>query len=183
MDSRHIETTLSAMLAKTSNEICKRLSLYSFDKLYLWIAATAIHPNNQLFTIRFESVLACLLSIPAKKFSNKKLTYKDFCNLLHEIDKTISPFTVSLEDFEPFYQLKKIPLFTPEAKYYFFYGSYEQPYLIWNHLVEIIYPVLSKLNHPLISTIKASLEFQTQLIKRMDDYVITEERPATIIIP
>ena len=204
MDSRHIEIILSAMQAydffehrdngilstvmeqkakKAANEICKRLSLYSFDKLYLWIAATAIHPNNQLFTIRFESVLACLLSIPAKKFANKKLTYKGFCKLLHEIDKTISPFTASLEDFKPFYQLKKIPLFTPEAKYYFFYGSYEQPFLIWNHLFEIIYPVLSKLKHPLVSTIKASLEFQTQLIKRMDDYEIYEESPDTIIIP
>ena len=204
MDSRHIEIILSAMLAhgffehrdnsilstereqnatKAANEICKKLSLYSFDKLYFWIAATAIHPNNQLFTIRFESVLACLLSIPAKKFANKKLTYKDFCKLLHEIDKTISPFTALLEDFKPFYQLKKIPLFTPEEKYYFYYGSYEQPYLIWNHLVETIYPVLSKLNHPLVSTIKASLEFQTQLIKRMDDYEIFEESPDTIIIP
>ena len=204
MDSRHIETILSAMLAhdfserhdnsisstemkqiarKAANEIRKKISLYSFDKLYFWIAATAIHPNNRLFTVRFESVLACLLSVPAKKFANKKLTYKDFCKLLHEIDKTISLFTASLEDFEPFYQLKKIPLFTPEAKYYCFYGSYEQPYLIWKHLVEIIYPVLSKLKHPLVSTIKASLEFQTQLIKRMDDYGITEESPATIIIP
>lgn len=204
MDSHHIETILSAMLAhdfferrdnsilstvweqnatKAANEIRKRLSLYSFDKLYFWIAATAIHPNNRLFTVRFESVLACLLSVPAKKFANKKLTYKEFYKLLHEIDKTISPFTALLEDFEPFYQLKKIPLFTPEAKYYFFYGSYEQPYLIWNHLVEIVYPILLKLKHPLVSTIKASLEFQTQLIKRMDDYVIMEESPATIIIP
>ena len=204
MNSRHIETILSAMQAheffehrdniilstvreqnatKAVNEICEKLSLYSFDKLYFWIAATAIHPNNQLFTVRFESALACLLSVPAKKFANKKLTYKDFCKLLHEIDKTISLFTASLEDFEPFYQLKKIPLFTPDAKYYFFYGSYEQPYLIWKHLVEIIYPVLSKLKHPLVSTIKASLEFQTRLITRMDDYVIIKEKPATIIIP
>ena len=165
------------------NEVCKKLSLYSFDKLYCWIAATAIHPNNQLFSPRFESFLACLLSIPAKKFANKKLAYRDFCKILQDIDKIISPFTASLEDFEPFYQLNKIPLFTPDAKYYFFYGSYEQPYLIWNHLVDIICPVLAKLQHPLISTIKASLEFQTQLIDRMANYAIAKENPAATLIP
>ncbi len=164
-------------------KIYSKLSSYSFEKLYIWLAATAIHPNNQLFSIRFEIIFACLLSIPPEKFENRKLNYQDFCNLLREFDITVSPFTVFLEDFKPFYQLKKIPLFTPESKYYFFYGSYEQPYLIWNHVIEIIYPVLSKLNHPLALTIKTSLDFQTQLIGDMENYAIEERNESTITIP
>lgn len=167
----------------TIDKICAYLSEYSFDELYRWLAATAVLPHNQMFELRFEAILTCLISIPENKFINKKLRRGRFCQLLTQIDALVSPYTVFLEDFTPFPQLKKIPLFTPEATFYFFYGSYEQPYLNWKRLMESIYPVLKKTEHPLSQMIEESLNFQTSLLEEIGKKYSSGKIRKNIFVP
>ena len=166
-----------------TDKICSRLSQYSFDKLYRWLASVAVLPQNQMFEIRFEIILSCLVSIPEKKFLNKKLDHKKFCQLISTIDALISPCTIGLEDFVPFPQLKKIPLFTQDNTYYFFYGSYEQPYLNWSRLMECFYPILKKVEHPLAQIIDDSLHFQTSLLEEIEKFYSSAEMKDDIFIP
>ena len=111
-------------------------SIYSFNQLYLWLAASAVHPYNQQFILRFEIMMACLLSINPDKFANQKLEHSVFSEILEKTSRELATFTSMREDFEPLFQLKEIPLFLGKEKYYFFYGTYEQPYLIWNRISE-----------------------------------------------
>ena len=70
------ECRTSEML-QMEEHICQAVkdifSIYSFNQLYLWLAASAVHPYNQQFILRFETMMACLLSIKPDKFENQKL--------------------------------------------------------------------------------------------------------------
>lgn len=158
-------------------------SIYSFNQLYLWLAASAVHPYNQQFILRFEIMMACLLSINPDKFANQKLEHSVFSEILEKTSRELATFTSMLEDFEPLFQLKEIPLFLGKEKYYFFYGTYEQPYLIWNRISETIYPVLRKFEHPLADAIKTSLLFQTNLLAAINKFDIEEKSQNVLHVP
>jgi hypothetical protein len=114
----------SPEIKKKEDEICKNIrdifSHYSFEQLYSWIAASAVHPYNQMFILRFEIMMACLLSIRPDKFAKQKLEHRVFSEILEKTSCELAAFTSMLEDFEPLFQLKKIPLFLGKEKYYFF---------------------------------------------------------------
>ena len=164
-------------------KIISLLSLYSFDKLYLWLAGTAVIPENQDKPMRFEIIMACLLSIPENKFKNVKLTYNEFNKLIEKIDSLIYPLVISLEDYHPYPQMKKIPLFLPEGIRYFLYGTYEYPYFMWKKIIDTCYPSLEKHNSPIYYTIKKSLQFQTHLVEVFDKYNLSEIKQRNIFIP
>ncbi|MEG0835704.1 MAG: hypothetical protein RR413_09710, partial [Christensenellaceae bacterium] len=151
----------------TSNDIVLWMKKYDFDALLPWLQTVVIHPNNQLYQIRFEYLIACLLSIEPTKFETQPLTYKEFEKfLLSFFHKSSNDFYMS-EDFSPYSQLKMIPYFYNGHKYYFFYGNLERPWEFINKLDVMYLKPRYQVNENLEEAFILSLRFQTELLQKM----------------
>ncbi|CQR52433.1 hypothetical protein [Paenibacillus riograndensis] len=161
-------------------EVSDWMKNYNFKELLLWIQAAAVHPNNQLYQLRFEYLVACLLSVRQTDFLQKPLEYKDFKKFLDNFFRKTNIEYSSAEDFTPFSQLELIPYFYNGTKYYFFYGSLERPREFiekfdWMYLKT---DIDSTLQDHLAEVFEASLGFQTnilnQIVSNPESSVITK---------
>lgn len=149
------------------DEIFNWMKKYNFKQLLMWIQVTAVHPNNQLYQLRFEYLLACLLSIKPSEFLQEPLDSKSFEKFIFNYFKRVDRQFAHLEDFEAYNQLKLIPYFYNGEKYYFFYGALERPREFiekfdWMYLKIDIDNVIQ---NNLEELFKASLSFQTDLLE------------------
>jgi len=148
-------------------ELIKQLSKYNKKELYQWLIVSMIHPSNQKFGIRYELLIHTLLAIEEDKFINEKLTKEKFEEFISWFEKEYSNHFVMMEDFEPFSQLKLIPLFLDKDKYYFFYGSLERPYEALKQFHEIVFSVdIEELNE-IKSEFLFSLKQQTDILTEL----------------
>jgi hypothetical protein len=102
------------------------LKKYSPEILLKWIQSCAIHPGNQRFQLRFELLLAIIISIENDDFEYEELDYKSFKDFMTDFKEKTNQ--VAIEDYYIYDQLKLIPYFHDRRKYFFFYGISERPY-------------------------------------------------------
>ncbi|MFB7817075.1 hypothetical protein ACFC0X_23255 [Paenibacillus chitinolyticus] len=150
-------------------EISDWMKNYNFKQLLLWIQVVAVHPNNQLYQLRFEYLVACLLSIRETDFLQTPLEYKEFKKFLDTFFRKTNIEYARYEDFTPFSQLELIPYFYNGTKYYFFYGALERPREFiekfdWMYLKTDIDSTLQ--NH-LAELFETSLDFQSDILKQI----------------
>ncbi len=105
---------------------------------------------------------------------NQLISYREAKDLLEEFSTCYGHLFCSLEDFEPFPQEKRIPYFFDRRTYFFFYGDYERPYELLKQFEELY---LSSIHEETLSEIAllkeaflVSLEFQTRLLKSIEEY-------------
>ena len=110
------------------NELIEQFINYNKKELYQWLITSMIHPSNQLYGMRYELLIHTLLAIDEAKFSNQSINKEEYKKLISWFEEEYSAYFIMMEDFEPFGQLKLIPLLLDREKYYFFYGSLERPY-------------------------------------------------------
>ncbi len=150
-----------------SENIVLWMKKYDFLKCISWIQAIAIHPNNQLYQMRFEYLIGCSLTIKNTEYRKRTLTYSAFKNFIHAFFKSSSNDFRLIEDFKPFSQLDLIPYFFNGHKYYFFYGNLERP---WEFVSKLDYMYLkpkyqneNSIEHWFIE----SMTFQTVLLEAL----------------
>ena len=74
------------------NETIKWMKKYNPKDILTWIEVISIHPSNQIFQIRFEFLIAILVSIEPKDFQNNALSYnviKKFIQVFEKKNKRI----------------------------------------------------------------------------------------------
>ena len=146
------------------NELIEQFTQYNKKELYQWLIISMIHPSNQKFGIRYELLIHTLIAISEDKFSNKILTKEAFEEIISWFEKEYSNNFIMMEDFEPFKQIKLIPLFLDGKKYHFFYGSIERPYESLKQFNEIIFSIdIEELNN-IKSEFLFSLQRQTDIL-------------------
>ncbi|MPM05128.1 hypothetical protein SDC9_51414 [bioreactor metagenome] len=151
----------------SSSNIVSWMKKFNFNKLLMWLQATAIHPNNQLYQMRFEYLIACLLTIKEMDFENNPLTYLEFKKrILTFFNATSKEFYIT-EDFQPYSQLKLIPYFYNGHKYYFFYGNLERPWEFINKLDYMYLKPQYQITEHFEDTYLWSLTFQTNLLRNL----------------
>ena len=127
-----------------------------------------IHTSNQKFGIRYELIIHTLLAIDEDKFLNKELTKEKFEEFIFWFEKGYSSHFVMMEDFEPFNQIKLIPLLLDGKKYYFFYGSLERPYESLKQFHDILFSVdiseLEGIKYEFLSSLQRQTDILTQLV-------------------
>lgn len=138
---------------------------YDFNGLLMWLQATAIHPNNQLYQMRFEYLIACLLTIKETDFQNSALPYTEFKKHISTFFNATSKEFYITEDFQPYSQLKPIPYFCNGHKYYFFYGNLERPWEFINKLDYMYLKPQYQATEQLENIYLWSLTFQTNLLR------------------
>lgn len=169
--------------SKSFPEIIKNvktwMSEYNPSVLYKWIIVISIHPSNQKFQIRFEFLLAILVSMNTEQFKNKKLDYQALNRSISKFKKETDSIFYRVEDFTPLSQLKLIPYFFEKNKYYFFYGQLERMYESIRILEKIYICEIEE--HPELILIKnlfkQILIFQTRIL---DKIVRIEESKETL---
>lgn len=147
------------------NQTKKWMKQYTPEILMKWIQTCSIYPGNQKYQLRFELLIAIILSMKEDEFQDEKLGYDDFKEFVTNFkDKTNH---IAVEDFYIFDQLKLIPYFYRKRKFFFFYGITERPYeslrvLDWIFLLPHQSPSseLSNVQHLFLQ----SLIFQTRLL-------------------
>lgn len=149
----------------SSSNIISWMKKYEFEKLLMWLQATAIHPNNQLYQMRFEYLIACLLTIKENDFENSPLTHRDFKKHLSAFFNETSKEFYITEDFRPYSQLKLIPYFYNGHKYHFFYGNLERPWEFINKLDYMYLKPQYQIKDHFEDTYLWSLTFQTNLLR------------------
>ena len=117
---------------KSNNEwiidIEDQLKQFNKLELYQWFLISSLHPSNNIFITRYEFLMYTLLNIPENKFLNKKFNRNKFEYIIRWFENKFASSFIMMEDWEPFWQMKLIPLFFEKNKYYFFYGASERPY-------------------------------------------------------
>lgn len=145
---------------------------YNVRELFLWIQTLAVHPANQLFQTRFETLLGFLFSIPTEKFSGNTLTRNEFCDFIQDFETNFSHHFLMFEDWQPFRQLKLIPYFFQNRKYYFFYGDLERPYEFLRQFDDLYLIDNDESIYREFALIKElftrSLDFQSQIIEKLN---------------
>ncbi|KKM98828.1 hypothetical protein LCGC14_1153980 [marine sediment metagenome] len=147
------------------NQTKKWMKQFAPETLLKWVQTCSIYRGNQKYQLRFELLLAIILSIKEDDFEYEELGYDDFKEFITNFkDKTNH---ISIEDFYIFDQLNLIPYFYRKRKYYFFNGITERPYeslriLDWIFLLARQSPSseLSLIHHLFLQ----SLIFQTRLL-------------------
>jgi hypothetical protein len=149
--------------------IRKQLSKYNKKELYQWLIVSMIHPSNQKFGIRYELLIHTLLSIKEDKFLNEELTKEKFEEFISWFEKEYWNTThfMMMEDFEPFNQIKLIPLLLDGEKYYFFYSSLERPYESLKQFHDILFSVeiteLESIKYEFLSSLQRQTDILTKL--------------------
>ena len=100
------------------DSIIETIRQYNLADTFLWLQIVASHPSNQIYAGRFDLLNSLLLSLPHTEFANKPFSRADCCELLKLLNDNYGERFVSVEDYEPFNQLKLIPYFFEGAKYY-----------------------------------------------------------------
>lgn len=144
-------------------EILKWMKKFSFTELLKWIQCTCIHPNNSLYQIRFEKLLALLITIDKKEFENNKLSREDFKCFIDNYYVYSNSTIAILEDFNTFDQTKLIPYFYNGDKRYIFYGSLERP-IEFIEKFDYMYLNSNLINDKIKSIFKLLIDFQTELL-------------------
>ena len=163
-------------------EVVEAIKEFNFADWALWINTASLHPKNQLMELRFQLLMGHLLTIKEDEFVGNALDYAAFRAVLKVFDAKCSSLKW-LEDFAPLPQMQKIPLFFNRKIKYFFYGSFEQPYLHWRGFIDLFYPVLRLENNFLAFLIEQSLDMQTKLINSIEKYVDDCEVTQSIFVP
>jgi len=149
-------------------ELIKQLSKYNKKDLYLCLIVSMIHPSNQKFGIRYELLIHTILAIEEDKFLNEELTKEKFEKFISWFEKEYSNHFVMMKDFEPFSQIKLIPLLLDRKKYYFFYGSLERPYESLKQFHDILFSVgiteLESIKCEFLSSLQRQTDILTELI-------------------
>jgi len=152
---------------KLQKVLIKKLSKYNKRDLYLWLIISMIHPSNQKFGIRYELLIHTLLAIEEDKFLNEELTKEKFEEFISWFEKEYSNYFVTMEDFEPFSQMKLIPLLLDRKKYYFFYGSLERPYESLKQFYDILFSIKIKELEDIKYKFLSSLQRQTDILTKL----------------
>lgn len=116
---------------------------YNLKELFQWIQLISLHPQNQLYQIRFEILICILLSVKQDEFENQSLNREDIIDFFNENESLLSRMCFMQEDFEPFPQFKLTPVFITRKKYHFFYGCLEMPHREAKHLIDIYWGIKS----------------------------------------
>jgi hypothetical protein len=156
---------------KLINQSKEWMRNYSPEILLKWILTCSIYPSNQKYQLRFEFLLATILSLKDDEFENEVLEYG-------ELEEFITKFKIStdhfaIEDFYIFDQLNLIPYFYRGRKYFFFYGITERPYETLRILDWIILlpPQSCSQEIKLIQKIFLQiLNYQTSLLNDLSEY-------------
>ena len=148
------------------NETIKWMKKYNPKDILTWIEVISIHPSNQIYQIRFEFLIAILVSIEPNNFQNNALSYNVIKKFIQDFEKKSNGLFI--EDYEPFSQLNLIPYFFQTQKYYFFYGLTGRIYEILKK-IEHIYIFQDSPDYPEFKIFKSFfiqiLDFQTQILK------------------
>lgn len=147
------------------NQTKKWMKQFAPETLLKWIQTCSIYPGNQRYQLRFELLLAIILSMKDDDFVYEELGYDDFKEFITNFkDKTNH---IAIEDFYIFDQLNLIPYFYKKHKFLFFYGITERPYeslriLDWIFLLPRQSP--SSEQSLILHLFLQSLVFQTRLL-------------------
>lgn len=146
-------------------EIQNQLKQFNKLELYQWLLISSLHPSNNIFVTRYELLMYTLLNIPESKFLNKKFNRNKFEYIIRWFENKFSSSFIMMEDWEPFLQMKLIPLFFEKNKYYFFYGASERPYEFLKHYQDILFSNSIEDFKELKTEYLKSLDFQTSILK------------------
>lgn len=168
-----------------TDAIKKELKKYNFDDLYLWFSIISIHPSNAKYGLRFDYLLALLLSIPINDFEGKKFGRKECCDFIAFYKNNTFEYFSSLEDYEPLSQLDTIPFFYNKQKYFFFYGTLEHPYECLKTFNELYCcsEIPQKERENIRTILECSLDFQTFLLKKILSIKESKNTSDDIIVP
>ncbi|KKN16395.1 hypothetical protein LCGC14_0976340 [marine sediment metagenome] len=141
---------------------------YRPETLLKWIQTCSIYLGNQRYQLRFELLLAIILSMKDDDFECKELGYDDFKEFITNFkDKTNH---IAIEDFYIFDQLNLVPYFYKKDRFFFFYGITERPYESLR-IIDWIFLLPSKFSSIELSHIQQlflqSLTFQTKLLAEL----------------
>ena len=89
---------------------------YSLSEILKWIQCTCIHPNNQVYQIRFEKLLCLLMNIDIGEFEGASLSRTIFNDFICKYYDSSNDEFLFMEDFIPYDQRKKIPYYINEKK-------------------------------------------------------------------
>lgn len=135
--------------------------------LLLWLQIILVHPNNSIFLIRIEYLIALLFSIPIKDFKNEPIKYKDVKYFFDCINDEYARKFFMYEDFAGFDQNKLIPFFFEGEKYYFFYGGLERPFEYYKKISDIYFTKTDEELLQFKDLFVESLKFQTILLEKI----------------
>jgi len=148
------------------SEIVKWMKKYNVLDILKWIMCTSIHPNNILYQIRLESLLAYTLSIKAGDFGGVELSREEFVKFIDVYYVETDGEYTQLEDFHPFDQTQLIPYFYEGEEKFIFYGALERPYEFIEKFEYLYIKSKYKLDN-VREIFEESLNFQTALLKEI----------------
>ncbi len=166
------------------NETIKWMEKYNAKEILTWIEVISIHPSNQIYQVRFEFLIAVLLSIKPSQFKNNNLRYNELKRFIQNFEKNSAGLFI--EDYEPYPQLNLIPYFFQGKKYYFFYGLTGRIYEILKKL-ECIYIFQEIPESPEFKVFKSFfiniLDFQTKILNVLKKIKESEKQIDKIYVP
>lgn len=95
---------------------------YSLSEVLKWIQCTCIHPNNQVYQIRFEKLICLLMNIDLGEFEGESLSRSIFSDFICKYYESSNDEFSVMEDFIPYNQRKKIPYYINGKKNTFIMG-------------------------------------------------------------
>ncbi len=168
-------------------ELRELLKEFNFKEVFLWLQVTATHPGNLLYSSRFDALTALALSISEEEFRGNCFNREECKRLFDNVQEKYGKLFGRFEDFEPLDQLKLIPYFVKEKKYYFFYGGLERPYEYLRKFHNMYLRSKSDKQAKEIEQIEAvfgvSLEFQDKLLKTIQDKEESRIRGNKVYVP
>lgn len=159
---------------------------YSLSEVLKWIQCTCIHPNNQVYQIRFEKLICLLMNIDLGEFEGESLSRSIFSDFICKYYESSNDEFSVMEDFIPYNQRKKIPYYINGEKKYFYYGALERPYENLSKFDYLYSNIQIENNLKLGDILNHSLNFQSSLLMKDEEineiasesngiYVPTEE--------
>jgi hypothetical protein len=149
------------------NNIIDFFCQYEPESTFLWLQTLITHPNNRIFQLRLEYLLALFFSVPKERFGIEKSLRNDIIKLIRNIQSEFDEIFISLEDFEGFDQSQLIPYFFQHNKYFIFYSLLERPHEHWENVKDIY--ITNSQNtiievDTFVEIYTESLQFQTKLL-------------------
>ncbi|MBP3916977.1 hypothetical protein [Clostridium sp.] len=142
---------------------------YSFSEVLKWIQCTCIHPDNQVYQIRFEKLICLLMNIDLEEFEGESLTRTIFSDFISKYYESSNDEFLYMEDFVPYNQRKKIPYYINERKRYFYYGALERPYENLSKFDYLYSNIEIDNNLKLGDILNHSLNFQNSLLTKEEE--------------
>ncbi|MGP2657856.1 hypothetical protein ACOJTA_12535 [Malaciobacter sp. WC5094] len=164
-------------------DIQNQLKQFNKLELYQWLTISSLHPSNNIFVTRYELLIYTLLNIPEKDFLNKKFNRNKFEFVIKWFENKFASRFIVMEDWEPFSQMKLIPLFFEKNKYYFFYGASERPYEFLKHYQDILFTKDINNLKELKNEYLISLDFQTKILKSFSSDKEAKQEFTSMYVP